>query len=225
VESREHFFQTSRGKIVESLKRRGVAGARELAAELGLTANAVRQQLAALAAEGLVEASPARRGPTKPTLLYHLTDKAERLFPQRNDQLLHLVLSELTAEEGSDRVAELFRNIGKRSAEKFRERLEGKDFAGKVRELTAILREQGVIADVDRADDGTLVLREHTCPFSTSVKHYPQVCTLIHTVMEELIPGEHMQTTSLAKGDTECRFEFRPGAAREQVETVELGRS
>ncbi|MDE2572164.1 MAG: winged helix-turn-helix transcriptional regulator [bacterium] len=225
MESGDRFFQSSRGKIVECLKRAGGAGARDLAATLGLTPNAVRQQLAALSAEGLVRAEPTRRGPTKPTLLYRLTEKGERLFPQRNDQLLHLVLSELAQEGGSDRVVELFRSIGRRSAEKFRTRLEGKDFSGKVEELTAILREQGVIADVERSADGTMVLREHTCPFSTSVKHHPQVCTLIHTVMEELIPGEHTQETSLAKGDRECRFELREHATEPGIGPVRVGRS
>jgi len=220
VDSSERFFQTSRGKIVESLKRNGTAGARDLAAALGLTPNAVRQQLAALAAEGLVEAKPARRGPTKPTLLYRLTERAERLFPQRNDLLLHLVLDELAEQEGREGVSALFRSIGRRSVEKYRSRLAGRDFASKVEELTAILREQGVVAEVQRSEDGTIVLREHNCPFSTTVKHHPEVCTLIHSLMGELIPGEHVQVRSLAKGDQECRFVMREPASGEAPAAV-----
>ncbi len=225
VESEERFFQSTRGKIVESLGRTGGATAREIAAELGLTPNAVRQQLSTLVMEGLVQTRPTRRGPTKPTLLYHLTQKAERLFPQRTDQLLHLVLSQIADDDGDERINDLFRSIGKRSAEKFRSRLEGKDYAGKVHELAAILREQGVIADVEQRADGKLVLREHNCPFAGSVRNHPEVCTLIHTVMDELLPGEQNHTTSFAKGDDVCTFELTADVAETAAEAVKMGRS
>jgi len=76
------FFQTTRGRVLESLKRRGGRTATELAAEHGLTANAVRQHLGRLEADGLVLETPARRGRTKPSLLYSVTSEGERLFPQ-----------------------------------------------------------------------------------------------------------------------------------------------
>ncbi|TAM58620.1 winged helix-turn-helix transcriptional regulator [bacterium] len=222
--SERSFFQGTRGKIIESLGRTGGATAREIATELGLTPNAVRQQFSTLAGEGLVATRSARRGPTKPTLLYHLTQKAERLFPQRTDQLLHLVLNQIADEEGGDRIDDIFRRIGKRSAEKFRPRLEGKDYAGKIHELAAILREQGVIADVEQLDDGKLVLREHNCPFAASVRRHPEVCTLIHTVMDELLPGTQNHTTSFAKGDNVCTFELTEDAST-AAEAIEMGRS
>ena len=225
MESEERFFQGTRGKIVECLGRTGGSTAREIAAELGLTPNAVRQQLSSLAAEALVETRPTRRGPTKPTLLYHLTQKAERLFPQHTDKLLHLVLNQIADDEGGERITDLFRSIGKRSADKFRDRLEGKDYAGKIHELAAILREQGVIADVEQLADGKLILREHNCPFANSVRNHPEVCTLIHTVMEELLPGEQNHTTSFAKGDDVCTFELTSDATEAAAEAIKMGRS
>jgi len=206
------FFQTTRGRILESLKRRGGRTATELAAEHGLTANAVRQHLGRLEADGLVAESTARRGRTKPSLLYTVTTEGERLFPQRYDVLLNALLTELRVEEGQDRVNALFQKIGERSARKYADRFAGKDLAGRVDELTKILRDQGVIADCERTGDGFLI-REHNCPFKETVAAHPQVCTVVHTLMNEVLPGEREQRSSIAKGDAVCEFHVRSSEA------------
>jgi predicted ArsR family transcriptional regulator len=202
------FFQTTRGRILESLKRRGSRTATELAAEHGLTANAVRQHLGRLEADGLVVEAAARRGRTKPSLTYSVTSDGERLFPQRYDVLLNALLHELQAEEGQDRVTDLFRKIGERSARKYADRFDGKDTAGRVDELTKILREQGVVADCERTNDGFLI-REHNCPFKDTVSSHPQVCTVVHTLMGEVLPAKPEQRTSIARGDAVCEFHLR----------------
>jgi len=94
------FFQSTRGRILESLKRQGGRTAAELAVEHGLTANAVRQHLGRLEGDGLIEEGRARRGRTKPSAVYSVTNAGERLFPQRYDVLLNAVLHELQLEDG-----------------------------------------------------------------------------------------------------------------------------
>ena len=77
----ERFFHSTRGKIVMALRRRHSASAVDLAGEFGLSTNAVRQQLLTLERDGYVAERSVRRGPTKPTLEYSLTESAESLFP------------------------------------------------------------------------------------------------------------------------------------------------
>ncbi|HEV2909281.1 MAG TPA: helix-turn-helix domain-containing protein, partial [Candidatus Eremiobacteraceae bacterium] len=110
------FFQTTRGRIVESLQRRGPQTAAELAAGHELTQNAIRQHLARLERDGLVAETSERRGPTKPSLVFSLTAEGRRLFPQRYSTLLNAVIEEISASQGGDKVKELFHNIGQRSA-------------------------------------------------------------------------------------------------------------
>ena len=71
-----------------------------------------------------------------------------------------------------------------------------------------MLRENGVIADYSLIDGG-FALHEHNCPYPTVAKEHPEVCQVIHHVIEETIGGEHEQTESLARGGKECRFEMK----------------
>jgi predicted ArsR family transcriptional regulator len=199
------FFQTTRGRVVESLKRHGQRTAGELAAEHGLTPNAIRQHLARLERDGLVVETSERRGPTKPSFVFSLTNDGRRLFPQRYSNLLNALIEEIGETEGPERVKALFHGIGKRSARKYAARFEGKNLEGRVAELTAILREQGVVAEYQPTADG-FVLREHTCPFRDTAATHPEVCSVVHTLMEEVLPAKAEQRSSIAKGDESCDF-------------------
>jgi predicted ArsR family transcriptional regulator len=203
--NRNGFFQSTRGRILESLKRQGNRTAADLAREHSLTPNAVRQHLSRLEADGLIAEATARRGRTKPSLVFSVTTSGERLFPHRYDVLLNAVLHELKLEEGDQRVSELFRKIGERSVRKYAGRFEGKDDAGRVDEFTKLLQEQGVVAECERSEKG-FVIREHNCPFKENVAANPQICSVVHTMMNELLPAKPRQTHSIARGDEVCEF-------------------
>lgn len=208
----DRFFGTTRGKIVTELRRRGTASAADLAREFGLSPNAVRQQLVVLERDGLVLETSVRRGPTKPTLEFSLTREADKLFPQSYDKMLTAVLREVREQFGSPAVDRVFDGISKRAVERARKRISGQSPEEKVAQLAEMLREGGVVAEYSLIDGG-FALHEHNCPYSSVAKDHPEMCQVIHHVIEETIGGEHEQTESLATGGKECRFEMKLGAA------------
>lgn len=205
----DRFFQTTRGKIVTELRRRGSASAADLAQLFGLSPNAVRQQLVVLERDGLVVEEPVRRGPTKPTLEFSLTAEADKLFPQAYDKMLDAVLKEVRNQFGPPAVRQIFEGLAKRAAGRARERITAETKEERVAQLTELLRESGVVAEYSLIDGGFAV-HEHNCPYSETAKEHPEVCQVIHRVIDETIGGKHEQTESLARGGKECRFELKP---------------
>jgi predicted ArsR family transcriptional regulator len=204
----DRFFASTRGKIVTELRRRGTASAADLARAFGLSPNAVRQQLVVLERDGLVAEHPVRRGPTKPTLEFSLTGEADKLFPQAHDKMLSAVLREVREQFGSPAVDRIFDGLSKRAIERARQRVTGDTPEKKVAQLTEVLRESGVVADYSLIDGG-FALHEHNCPYTSVSKEHPEMCQVIHHVIEETIGGVHEQTESLARGGKECRFEMK----------------
>jgi predicted ArsR family transcriptional regulator len=205
----DRFFQTTRGRIVTELRRRGSASAADLAEAFGLSPNAVRQQLVVLERDGLVAEQPVRRGPTKPTLEFSLTREADRLFPQAYDKMLDAVLREVRSQLGGQAVKKIFDGLAKRAVERARQRITAEEPEAKVAQLTELLRESGVMAEYSLIDDG-FALHERNCPYSNTAREHPEVCQVIHHVIDETIGGSHEQTESLAHGGKECRFEMKP---------------
>ena len=86
--------------LVRSLKRHGRMTIKELQEALGVTRTAVRQQLSALEAKGLVERTIERRSVGRPSGLYSLSAEGNKLFAREYETLLLGVLDELQATEG-----------------------------------------------------------------------------------------------------------------------------
>src|SRR5262249_5312528 len=132
----DRFFQTTRGKIVSELRRRGSASATDLARSFGLSPNAVRQQLMVLERDGLVAETRVRRGPTKPTYEFSLTPEADKLFPQAYDKMLTAVLRELRSQFGTAGVEQVFDGLSQRAIERARLAITATDPEERVAQLT-----------------------------------------------------------------------------------------
>ena len=204
----DRFFESTRGKIVAALRERRSASAFDLAELFGLSPNAIRQQLVVLERDGLVTGRSSRRGKTKPTVEYGLTPEAERYFPQRYDKMLNAVLREIRAAGGDGAVQAVFDRIGQRSADRLMPTVEGLSTEARVAEVVSVLKASGVTADLEKTQNGTLVLHEHSCPYASVVAENPECCSAIHTILERVVPGKAEQVESLATGGAQCRFEI-----------------
>lgn len=207
----DRFFDTARGKIVAALRGRRGASAFDLAQEFGLSANAIRQQFVLLERDGLVVGQSVRRGKTKPTVEYALTQAAEKYFPQHYDRMLNAVLREVRATGGDAAVQAIFTSMGRRQSERLRARIGERPVADRVAALTTLLRDAGVEADAEQTAAG-FTIREHNCPYSKTVGEHPEICSVIHSVMHDVIAPKVTQTDSLATGGAECRFEISTNA-------------
>src|SRR5437764_9472869 len=94
----------SRRAIRLALKRQGPATIAQLADELQLTGEAVRQQLLQLQREGWIESRVTRaaeRGRTgRPATSYSLTEAGDHLFPKQYDALNVAMLDAISEELG-----------------------------------------------------------------------------------------------------------------------------
>ena len=90
----------TRQQILQLLRRHGQMTALELSQELNIGAVGVRQHLALLERDGLVEVSGVRRSVGRPSHLYTLTSEAERHFPKQYEQFALEVLDYIALQGG-----------------------------------------------------------------------------------------------------------------------------
>ena len=87
--------RSTRIEVLELLRRKGHASAEAIAADLGVTPNAVRQHLTNLERDGFVVSTPEKSRRGRPSLLFSLTERADSVFPKRYGQLATMVLQEV----------------------------------------------------------------------------------------------------------------------------------
>jgi DeoR family suf operon transcriptional repressor len=200
----------TRQALVTAMKRAGEVRADDLAAELGITVSAVRQHLASLAADGLVDHREVRNGPGRPHHLYRLSDKGDGLFPRRYGLFAAELLDELEA-ESPELVQKLFEGRRRRRVERAHVRLAGKSFERRVHELTAILDEDGYLAEVVPIDGGRFRIVEHNCAILAVAARYGAACGTELEFLREVLPDATVERVAhLLSGGHVCAYEVTP---------------
>jgi DeoR family suf operon transcriptional repressor len=195
--------------VLGCLKREGEATGERLAEVLGVTVSAVRQQLAALEAEGLVAHRDQRRGPGRPLRRHCLTPAAEALWPKRYGQLTNQLLG-FVAERDPELVEAVFALRGRERVARARRRLEGKAFDDRVRELAAILDEDGYLADCAREEDGSWRIVEHNCAILDVAARYGAACRSELAFLREALPDARIERVQhIVAGAHMCAYEVR----------------
>jgi DeoR family suf operon transcriptional repressor len=199
----------TRRTILLLLKKRGEAGAQEMAGALGITVSAVRQHLSGLTAAGLVDSRREPCGPGRPPLRYSLASAGEALFPRFYSELTNELLDYVDQEDPGlvDRVFE--RRRGRR-VEQARARLAGKPFSDRVAELTAILDADGYLADFARRPDGSYLVTEHNCAILGVAQRYGLACSTEIEFLREALPDASVERVAhrMAGGHV-CSYEIR----------------
>ena len=199
----------TRGRII-ALLRRGAATVEELAAELGVTDNAVCTHLQILEREGVVSATGNRRGPGagKPAVTYEIAPAAEPSLSSAYAPVLATLLQTLAERTPPEQLDELLREVGRRLGPVTPK---SGSLDTRVRAAVALLSSLGAEIDVERTPEGFL-LRGYACPLAAVVRGQPNACQAV----EELVAGvvgvpvrERCDRTSAPR----CRFEvLRPSA-------------
>jgi DeoR family transcriptional regulator, suf operon transcriptional repressor len=214
-----HTLPTTRRAILNLLKRRGPLGSRDLAAELGLTPAAIRLQLVHLEEDGLLERTEAgsteedggaatRRG--RPSHRYTLSPAAEALYPKRYGDLTTELLGYLGGPDGKQ-VDALFEQRRRRRVNGARPRLANRSFTEQVAALTAILDEDGYLADAAEQADGSWLITEHNCAILTVAHGFSQACSSELSFIRDAMPGATVERVAhLMDGAHVCAYRITP---------------
>jgi predicted ArsR family transcriptional regulator len=202
-------LQSTRQQILEYMQRNGRATVKELGGLLGLTSTGIRQHLTVLERDGLVDAHEERGRVGRPTLVYSLTDKADALFPKRYDMLAGVILEEIRAQDGNEKLHQVLHRVAGRLASPYSERVQGKPLAERVRETVRVMEEQGCMVDVTE-QDGEFLIDEYTCPFPKVAERDRAVCALHVEFVGLMSGGDTRLTRSLLRGQNACTYRIRP---------------
>jgi predicted ArsR family transcriptional regulator len=196
----------TREQILALLRRHGNMTAAELSEALGIGAVGVRQHLALLDRDGLVQTAGVRRGVGRPSHLYTLTAAAEALFPKRYDRMAMDALAFVAAHGGPEAIDQLFAERRRLLTTQYAPRLVGKNRVEQVTELAAILTEQGYMCECEQLPNGEMVLIEHNCPVDCVARDYRQACEHELKLYEDVLGIPLVREELISEGGNCCRY-------------------
>lgn len=204
-------FSESQAQILLAIKQQGEATAGDLAESADLAVTTVRQHLNRLQDQGLLEHRSEARGRGRPTHLYRLSERAERLFPSVDAQILNRLLDFLSREGHHRAIDAFFREFWDERADEFRQRLEQAEDSGlavRLEILEAFLTEQGFMPEIEQDGDGEITIRECNCPLAEAVESTRLPCRLEAEFLE-MVVGQPLERVSyIPDGHDACTYAF-----------------
>jgi predicted ArsR family transcriptional regulator len=204
----------TRDRVLRVVSQEGPVSITVLVERLGLTETAVRRQVDALHADGLVEAreatGPRRRG--RPARAWVLTERGHRALVSDYDHLAGDALRFLRSTLGESAVQQFAAHRVASLEERYAERLEqaGDDTTDRVDALVDALTADGFAASarpVGEAGAGPLTgiqLCQGHCPVQHVATEFPELCEAETEAFSRLL-GVHVQRlATLAHGDHVC---------------------
>ena len=194
----------ARGRII-ALLRRGTSTVEELAAELGVTDNAVRAHLQLLEREGLIRASGTRQGPGagKPATTYELSEGSESALSSAYAPVLTALLQILAERMPADTLDDVLRQVGRRIGPSSPV---GGSVDARVRAAAKLLSGLGSELDVERTTNG-YALCGYACPLASAVRSEPRACHAVEELISAVV-GEPVRERCDRTSAPRCRFEI-----------------
>jgi len=206
---RKSRLSAPRRRILDLLKVRGPSDAQALALRMGISRMAVRQHLYSLHEERLVTYAVEARALGRPAKVWRLTPAAENLFPDMHADLCVSLVNALCAALGRKALDSTLDVIVGAQVESYTVRMTaGSSLFRRLKELVRMRTEEGFVAQLQAAEDGSYHLIENHCPIRSAAAAYPGFCAAEWEAFRRLLGPEtaierleHMQ-----EGDRRCLY-------------------
>src|SRR4051794_36509333 len=204
--------ESSDRKLLDLIRRRGPLSVVEMATLSGVTGTAVRNRLARLVATGLVERKTEHIGRGRPRHRYEASVEAHKRLGQNYADLAVALWEEMMSSVGDRKLRRLlFARITDRLAEVYRNRVTGDHWEGRLVQLSHVLHDRGVEAEVARDDAGlALILRQHSCPYYELAETDRGICALERKMFEKVLGRGLRLSQCRLDGDRSCDFQAKP---------------
>lgn len=199
-------------RVLMTLKTRGPQSVAVIAKALDVTAEAVRQQMARLHADGLVDSENRSAGRGRPTQIWFLTDAGHRRFPDTHADMTVQMINAVRQVFGDEGVDKLISVREAAMLANYRQALQGaRDLAQRVDSLMRVRSAEGYMAETRRDGDDFLFIENH-CPICAAAQACMGFCRseleLFRQVLGEDVRVEREEHILL--GARRCAYRISP---------------
>ena len=202
-------MQASADQILQTLKLAGATSTLGLAAALGITRQATRQQLERLAAAGLVAYETQRGAVGRPGRLWSLTVLSQARFPDGHAQALVELIEAARREFGEEGLDRLIDHREGAAVMAYRSQLSSAlSLEERLAKLVSLRTAEGYMAAWSAEPDGTFLLVENHCPICAAARICQGFCRSELKVFQDILGAdvEVSRTDHILAGARRCAY-------------------
>ena len=201
---------TSQQTILKQLKQHGGQSVKVLARSLEMTTMGLRQHLAELQSQGLVEPGiEARQTRGRPLHLWELTAAGHREFPDAHRQISVELLDAIRDEFGESGVEQIVARRSRPIEQRYARALNGDgELADRLQSLARLRTVDGYMAEVRLLPDQNWLFIENHCPVCAAAENCPRICDAELQLFQKLLGSQAdiQRADHLLAGDRRCAY-------------------
>ena len=202
-------------RILRLLKFRGEQTTAAIAQELGITPPGARKHLAALLGGGLITFEDRAGRVGRPERYWHLTELAQKRFPDSHAVLTVEMLDSLRTLFGEEGLDRLIGDRERQMLQRYEAALSGlEELGARVVALADIRAREGYMAEAESLPGGAWLLAENHCPICAAAKSCRNFCrselALFRQVLGPDISVERVDY--ILEGARRCAYRIQPAS-------------
>ena len=206
-------------RILSTLKTRGTLGIPDIAKVLGVTVEAVRQQMTRLEADGLVDAESRPQGRGRPTQYWRLTGEGHKRFPDTHAEMTVQMISAVISVFGTQGMDQLIAAREDTMRANYKEAMRGaRSLKTRLERLAGIRSREGYMAEFRVEGEGFLFIENH-CPICTAAQACTGFCRSELQLFDEVLGRDVTvsRVEHVLAGARRCAYQVMPKAASAQT--------
>lgn len=194
------------------LKTKGPLATTVVAQELGITGEGARQQLQRLAEEGWVVFESISRGVGRPSLVWNLSDRGNRRFPDTHAELTVQLINTIRDVLGDDALGRVISSREHKALLRYYDilRLE-EGLEAKVRKFAELRSADGYLAEYRAEGAGYLMIENH-CPICAAATACHDICKVELQTFQQIFRewGTIERLDHVLEGARHCAYRIMP---------------
>ncbi|NJK72349.1 MAG: iron-sulfur cluster biosynthesis transcriptional regulator SufR [Synechococcaceae cyanobacterium SM2_3_60] len=162
--------------ILQLLRRRGQATAKELATDLDISPQAVRRHLQELEEAAMISHSRHTEGLGRPQHMYVITDTGRAQFPSQYDEFAVSFLTTLADHVGPEQLETVLHHQWQQKALSYRQQVGQGSLPERIDRFAELRSAEGYMVDWHPHSQAGYVLAEYNCAISQVATNFPTVC-------------------------------------------------
>jgi len=200
-------------RLLMLLKTRGAQTTRALAAALGISVPGVQQHLSRLEADGLIRSSQSAGAVGRPALVWSLTERAAKRFPDTHAELTVTLIESIRRSLGDGALESVIAEREASARERYRTHIgDAKTLKTRLARLAELRNAEGYMAEIEKLPRGAWLFSENHCPICAAAQSCQGFCRHELDLFREVLgPDVGVDRVEyLLEGGRRCAYRVTP---------------
>ncbi|MBP6116100.1 MAG: MarR family transcriptional regulator [Neisseriaceae bacterium] len=207
-----HHARYRGNKVLFAIKTKGPIATATLAQTLGMTAEAARQQVQKLVAEGLIAGQQVpQQGAGRPSQSWVVTAAGHRCFPDTHAQLTEQLIQSVRQLFGEAGLEKLIEQKAQTTRLQYQSLCSGATLFERLQQLTNIRNDEGYMARLEQEQHEWLLIEDH-CPICVAAQACQGFCRAELELFQDILgPDAHVvREQHLLSQGNRCVYRITP---------------